>query len=164
MCEIERGEPRCIVDRTQIRATYEQVNALTEPISIVSSSCLEMLSSWASTLDYATIATTLFAETIVGGSTRIRGSHVKELRNAIDAVRNSAGLPPYAPASGEGWTGWPASYSPASGRILAVHVGAMRRALEEAVSQLNGSHLAAVANPSGKILAVHFNDLREAVR
>jgi YD repeat-containing protein len=120
--------------------------------------------SWASTLDYATTATTLFAETIVGGSTRIRGSHVKELRNAIDAVRNSAGLPPYAPASGEGWTGWPASYSPASGRILAVHVGAMRRALEEAVSQLNGSHLAAVANPSGKILAVHFNDLREAVR
>jgi hypothetical protein len=61
---------------------------------------------------------------------------VKELRNAIDAVRNSAGLPPYAPASGEGWTGWPSSYSNATGPILAVHMGAMRRALEEAISQL----------------------------
>jgi hypothetical protein len=65
---------------------------------------------------------------------------------------------------GKGGRGWPSSYSNATGPILAVHVGAMRRALEEAISQLNGSHLPTVANPSGTILAVHFNDLREAVR
>jgi hypothetical protein len=123
-----------------------------------------MLSHRRARSDYATTATTLFAEPIVGGSMPIRGSHVKELRNAIDAVRICAGLPPYAPASGEGWTGWPASYSNQTGPILAVHVGAMRRALDEAIAQLNGSHLATIANPSGTILAVHFNDLREAVR
>jgi hypothetical protein len=113
----------------------------------------------ASAIDFATTATTLFAEPIVGGFTLIRGNHVKELRNAIDAVRISAGIGAYS-----GWTGWPASYTPATGPILGADVGAMRLALDQALYALKSSHLPTTANPSGRILAVHFNDLREGVR
>jgi hypothetical protein len=113
-----------------------------------------------SLLDYATTATTLFAEGIVGGVTTIKGLHVKELRMAIDAVRFSAGLTPYTTT----WVaeGWP-NYNPPVGVVSAVHVGAMRRALDDASSLLIGSHVVRT-NPSGTILATHFNDLREAVR
>jgi hypothetical protein len=55
-------------------------------------------------LDYATTATTLFAESIVAGVTPVRGIHVLELRTAIDALRSTAGLSPYGPpAFTEGW-------------------------------------------------------------
>ena len=60
--------------------------------------------------------------------------------------------------------GRPAGYAPASGPILAADVGAMRTALDEAVVQLKGTHLATTANPSGPILASDYNDLREGVR
>jgi hypothetical protein len=115
--------------------------------------------SSASAIDFATTATTLFAEPIVAGSTIIRGSHVKELRNAIDAVRISAGQPAYT-----AWTGWPANYGPATGPILAADVGAMRTALDQALFALKVLHLPTTANPSGAILASDFNDLREGVR
>ena len=113
----------------------------------------------ASALDYATTASTLFAEGIMAGSTIIKGSHVKELRNAIDAVRISSGLLPSS-----SWTGWPASYTPATGPVLAAHVGAMRVALDEALFTLKHTHLPTTANPSGTILAVHYNDLRAGVK
>ena len=86
-------------------------------------------------------------------------SHVKELRNAIDAVRISAGLSPYT-----AWTGWPASYTPATGPIFASHVGDMRVALDQALFVLKQTHLPTTANPSGIVQAVHFNDLRAGVK
>jgi len=95
----------------------------------------------------------------MAGSTIIKGSHVKELRNAIDAVRISSGLLPSS-----SWTGWPASYTPATGPVLAAHVGAMRVALDEALFTLKHTHLPTTANPSGTILAVHYNDLRAGVK
>jgi hypothetical protein len=113
-----------------------------------------------SATDYATAATTLFGEGIVATVTPIRGVHVRELRLAIDAVRSSAGLPAYTTAFVS--EGWP-NYSPPTGIILAVDVGAMRRALDAATSILNGSHVP-ITNPSGPILASDFNQLREAVR
>lgn len=113
-----------------------------------------------SPIDYATTATTLFAESIVAQVTPIRGLHVKELRLAIDAVRYSAGLTPYTTT----WVaeGWP-DYNPPTGFVMAVHVGAMRRALDDATSILNGSHVVRT-NPSGIIPANDFNQLREGVR
>jgi len=115
-----------------------------------------------SSTDYATTATSLFAEAIVGSVTPIRGSHVRELRLAIDAVRASAGLPAYTTAFTA--EGWPADYSPPTGLIIrAVDVGAMRRALDQAMSLLNGNHIV-TTNPSGFVLANDFNQLREGVR
>jgi hypothetical protein len=116
----------------------------------------------ASPADYATTATTLFAEAIVGGMTPIRGLHVKELRLAIDAVRALAGRPAYTTALIA--EGWPSDYSPPTGLpIRAVDVGAMRRALDEAMFILNGTHIV-TTNPSGFILANDFNQLWEGVR
>lgn len=119
-------------------------------------------SSAPSAIDFATTAATLFAETIgSNGATVINGSHVRELRNAIDAVRVVAGLP----ASGYGWTGWPASYVSPTGLIYAADVGAMRRALDQAISTLkNGAHFSPVSDPSGDVNNDDFNSLREAVR
>lgn len=121
-------------------------------------------SSSPSAIDYATTATNLFNEPIVGGGltpTPIRGSHVKELRNAIDAVRVAAGLS----TSGQGWTGWPASYTDATGLIRGVDVGDMRRALDQAIATLKpASHFSPSTDPSGTVSSNDFNNLREAVR
>jgi hypothetical protein len=55
-------------------------------------------------------------------------------------------------------------YSPPTGQIIrAVDIGVMRRALDQAMSLLNGSHLV-TTNPSGFVLANDFNQLREGVR
>jgi len=120
-----------------------------------------------SAIDFATTATNLFAEPIVGASTptatptTIRGSHLKELRNAIDAVRAAAGLS----TTGQGWTGWPASYTDATGLIHAADVGAMRRALDQAISTLKpGSHFSPTSDPTGAVSGSDLNNLREAVR
>ena len=119
--------------------------------------------SFPSSTDFATTATSLFAEPIVGGVTPIRASHVRELRLAIDAVRASTGLlPAYTTAFIA--EGWPADYSPPTGlAIRANDIGAMRRALDDAMSLLNGSHIVRT-NPSGITLANDFNQLREGVR
>ena len=57
-----------------------------------------------------------------------------------------------------------ADYSPPTGLIIrAVDVGAMRRALDQAMFILNDNHII-TTNPSGFILASDFNQLREGVR
>jgi hypothetical protein len=124
-------------------------------------------SSSPSALDFATTATTLFAEPIVSANpipsqgTLIRGSHIRELRNAIDAVRFAADLS----TSGQGWTGWPASYTDATGFIYGTDIGAMRRALDQAVATLKpGTHFSPVSDPTGLILSDDLNHLREGVR
>jgi hypothetical protein len=119
--------------------------------------------SFPSSTDFATTATSLFAEPIVGGVMPIRASHVRELRLAIDAVRASTGLLPACTTAFIA-EGWPADYGPPTGlAIRANDVGAMRRALDDAMSLLNGSHIVRT-NPSGITLANDFNQLREGVR
>jgi hypothetical protein len=144
-----------------VQAYDDHVTASTSPVTYLYRvvALASGIQSFASSTDFATTATTMFAESIVSG-TRIRGVHVKELRMAIDAVRLSAGLTPYTTAwVAEGW----ADYSPPTGHVMAVHVGAMRRALDDAMSILNGSHVIRT-NPSGRILAIDSNQLREGVR
>jgi hypothetical protein len=48
----------------------------------------------ASNFDYAIAANVLFAEPVSAGTT-IKGSHLQEVRRAIDALRSTANLPPY---------------------------------------------------------------------
>ncbi len=123
---------------------------------------IAMASGWAdsapSPIDYATTATTLFAESIVANSTRIDGAHVQELRKAIDAVRLSLGRYPYmTPIYANGW----ANYDEPTGLIYAAHVQAMHAALLEV-----GVNVAFTEGPAqnGRILAEHFTQLRTAVK
>jgi YD repeat-containing protein len=105
--------------------------------------------------DYAVTALTLFAESI-GIGTPIRGTHVQELRKAIDALRGLANLPAY-------WT----DYSPPTEWILASHQTDMRTALDQAVFSLVTHHLTftGTAPASGVgIAADHMNQLRAAVK
>ncbi|HXH41023.1 MAG TPA: fibronectin type III domain-containing protein [Thermoanaerobaculia bacterium] len=111
-----------------------------------------------STLDWAVTASTLFAENIVRG-TRIRGTHVQELRKAIDALRSMANLPAYT----AGWT----DYNAPTGRILAIHQTDMRTALDQAVFSLLNSHITFTGTTPAhgvSILAYHINQLRNAVK
>ena len=118
-----------------------------------------------SPIDYATTATILFAEPIgSNGVTPIRGTHTQELRRAIDALRYSAGLPPYmTPTYSDGWP----NYNAPTGIISATHVAAMRTALDDAVFHLFGVHMSfnGEAPTSGHgIYAYQFNQLRTGVK
>jgi hypothetical protein len=113
-----------------------------------------------SPIDYATTATVLFAETIAGnGVTPIRGSHVQELRKAIDQLRYAAGLLPYT----SGWT----DYNPPTGHVLASHVLDMRTALDQAFYALFSTHMSfTTPTPAAaqRIYAGQFNELRAGVK
>ena len=110
---------------------------------------------------YAVTAATLFAENIVAGTptvpgTPIRGTHVQELRKAIDQLRALANLAPY-------WT----DYSPPTGTVLASHQTDMRTALDQAVFNLVHYHLTFTGpTPAhdGAIYADQMNQLRTAVK
>ncbi|HSY50862.1 MAG TPA: hypothetical protein VLC46_18810 [Thermoanaerobaculia bacterium] len=110
--------------------------------------------------DYAVTAFTLFAESI-GTGTPVRGTHVQELRKAIDALRSLANLPPYT----TGWT----DYNAPTGLVLASHQTDMRTALDQAVSSPNvvGYHLTFTGTTPAHgigIAASHLNQLRNAVK
>jgi hypothetical protein len=112
--------------------------------------------------DYAVTATTLFAETIATG-TPIRGTHVQELRKAIDALRSLANLPPYmTPTYADGW----ADYNPATGLILASHQTAMRTAVSAAANLLGHpvTFTGTVPAHDVGISKDHINTLRTAVK
>jgi hypothetical protein len=113
--------------------------------------------------DYAVTAFTLFAENI-GTATPIRGTHVQELRKAIDALRSLANLPPYmTPAYSDGWP----DYNPATGPVLASHQTAMRTALDQAVFNLLTHHLTFTGTTPAHgvgIASSHMNQLRNAVK
>jgi hypothetical protein len=65
-------------------------------------------SSGPSPIDYATVATNLFSDEPLVAGTTIKGIHMGELRQAIDAVRHAAGLNP-------AWS----SYTAATGPVTA---------------------------------------------
>jgi hypothetical protein len=114
--------------------------------------------------DYAVTATVLFAENIVTGKTPVRGSHVQELRKAIDALRSLASLPAYmTPTYTDGWP----DYNAPTGPVLASHQTAMRTALDQAVFNLTQQHPAYTGTTLGAgvgIFAYHMTQLRSAVK
>jgi hypothetical protein len=112
-----------------------------------------------SNFDYATVATTLFTdEPLVAGATRIKGIHLGELRQAIDAVRIAAGLP----------VAW-SSYAAATGPITASDNITARQRLNEARFSLFGSghdwiYTGEVPATNGKIWAYQLQQIRDGVR
>jgi hypothetical protein len=116
--------------------------------------------------DYAVTATLLFAETLATG-TPIRGTHVQELRKAIDALRSLANLEPYmttaSPSHPDGWV----NYNAPTGLILASHQTAMRAALDPAVFNLTGQHVSFTGLTPAigvGVYAYHITQLRNAVK
>jgi hypothetical protein len=87
--------------------------------------------------------------------TPIRGTHVQELRKAIDALRSLANLPPY----------W-ADYNAPTGVILASHQTAMRTAVSEAAAALGHpiTFTGTVPAHDVGISKDHINTLRTAVK
>jgi hypothetical protein len=108
--------------------------------------------------DYAVTSFNLFSDPI-GTGVRIRGAHVAELRNAIDALRSLANRPPYT----AGWT----DYNAPTGHVLAVHQTDMRAALDEAVFSLLLHHLTFTGTTPANGVVIsqsHMNQLRSAVK
>ena len=114
-------------------------------------------STAASNLDYATVASTLFTdEPLLAGVTSIKGIHLGELHQAIDAVRRAAGLDP-------AWS----SYGPVTGPVTASDNIAARQKLDEAVTMLVGHgvfYSGEVPAMSGKIFAYQIQQIRDGVR
>ncbi|HSY52633.1 MAG TPA: hypothetical protein VLC46_27785 [Thermoanaerobaculia bacterium] len=110
-----------------------------------------------SALDYATIATVLFSdEPLTAGVTRIKGVHIGELRQAIDAVRRAANLSP-------AWT----SYAPATGPVTAADNLQARQQLDQAVNLLllhGVSYTGETPAANGKIWWYQLQQIRDGVR
>ncbi len=111
-----------------------------------------------SNFDYATVATTLFTdEPLVAGATKIKGIHIGELRQAIDAVRKAAGF------STPAWS----SYAAAAGPITASDNITARQKLDEAVNILLGHgvvYTGEVPVMNGRIWAYQLQQIRDGVR
>jgi YD repeat-containing protein len=114
-------------------------------------------SSGPSPIDYATVATNLFSdEPLVPGATTIKGIHIGELRQAIDAVRRAAGL-------NAAWS----SYAAATGPVTASDNITARQRLDEATIALIGHGVAytgEVPTPNGRIWAIQLQQIRDGVR
>jgi len=95
---------------------------------------------------------------LVAGTTRIRVSHLTELRDAVNAVRTLAGMMQTTFTD-------PA---PAGVRIRALHLTELRQALAPARSALGLPSLAFTNDPLqanvSRLKAIDFSELREAVR
>lgn len=112
----------------------------------------DALSSW-STRDVASLR--VFTDQVVDGSTQIKGVHVSELRQAIDAVRVAAGL-------GAAWT----SYAPATGLVDDSHFSQMRDRLNDArqAFALDPVDFTQVVTPGWTVHRNHILELRAGVK
>jgi hypothetical protein len=117
-----------------------------------------------SNMDYAVVASTLFTdEQIQKGITRVKGAHIKELRDAIDALRAAAStaqnpLPPI-------WANAP----PPSGLDTAINMTTLFAPFNAARSVFGMSAFAygqGVSSPvsGGRIVSDHIQQLRNALR
>ncbi|MEK6375972.1 MAG: hypothetical protein AABO58_25115 [Acidobacteriota bacterium] len=108
--------------------------------------------------DYATVATALFTDDpISSGVTAIRGVHMSQLQQAIDAVRSAAGLTP----------AWGPSYPPLTGSIFASHNTTARQRLDEAAVILLGhgvSYSGETPATNGVIRGYQVQQIREGVK
>jgi hypothetical protein len=119
--------------------------------------------SVASPFDYATTANVLFAENLVSGSTVIKGTHVSEIRLAIDKLRAAANLPAYmTPTYSNGWS----NYNAQTGFVYASYVLAMRTALSEAAAALGHPVTFSGETPAvgSNIYAYQYTQLRAGVK
>ncbi len=108
---------------------------------------------------FAYLPTAFTDNTLVVGVTTARAQHIIELRQAVDALRAVAGLPP-AP-----WTD--ATLAPTSSVIKAVHVRELRTYLDDAASRLgySTSTYTDPALPTGSVIKrVYIEELRQRVR
>lgn len=112
------------------------------------------VSSEPSPYDLATLLP-LADDPAVAGQTIIRGIHIGQLREAIDAVRRAAGL---APA----WQ----SYTPATGTVFVSDLVTMRDRLNEAraVLQLPAVELSPAVSVGSMIRAIQLQQLRGGVQ
>lgn len=111
-------------------------------------------SSLYSNIDLATAVT--FLNDPLSSGTMIKAQHLTELRQAINAVRATAGL------SAATWT----DASPQGVRIKAIHVQEMRTALDQGLSAL-GLTVQSYTDPSltnMRIKKEHFEQLRDRVK
>ena len=109
-----------------------------------------------SNIDLAT--TILFTDDpLTVGATTIKGQHLTELRQAVNAVRDTAGL---AAAT---WT----DSAPFGLAIRATHIQELRTKLDEALGALNlpvSSYTDPALSSANTVKAVHFQELRERVK
>lgn len=108
------------------------------------------------------LATTIFFTdpTLSAGSSRVKTTHIMELRNAVGAVRVLGGM------SGISYTN--PTLTPGSSTLRAAHVSELRSSLDAARATLSLSALSYI-DPSlstftTKIRAVHIQQLRDGVR
>ena len=108
----------------------------------------------ASPYDVATLIE-LRDDPLVPYETPIRGAHVADLRRAIDAIRQAAGLP-------SAWT----NYAPPAGVVAASAFNELRGHLNEALSimQLPGVEFVNPVAPRSVIRAADMQSLRDAVK
>jgi hypothetical protein len=92
---------------------------------------------------------------LVPNHTLIRGAHVADLRRAIDAIRQAAGLP-------SAWT----NYDPPTGVVTASVFSQLRNRLNEAISivQLPAVDFVNPVTPGALIRAADMQSLRNAVK
>jgi hypothetical protein len=114
--------------------------------------------SVSSPIDYATVATTLFTdEPLAGVATWIKGTHIGELRHAIDAVRLATGT------LGPAWS----FYGASTGWITADDNATARQRLDDATVLLVGhgvTYTGEVPASNGKIWASQLQQIRDGVR
>jgi YD repeat-containing protein len=163
---IERGTSRtggfAVVGTTTLLALTDTVPASATPITYVYRvRAIDSAGTWSKTtnapLDFATTATTLFAESVTVGQ-RIEASHLAELQKAMDALRVASGLSP-------SFSGAP---SLVGAHIAATDFTAMTTALNGALGVwgLPSFGYSGVTGPSPgvRVYAAHVTQLREAVR
>jgi hypothetical protein len=116
-----------------------------------------------SNVDYAVTASTLFTdERIQKGITRVQAVHIKELRDAIDAVRAAAST-----AQNQLPAVWPNAPSP-TGLISANNVATLLSPLNAARSVFGLPSFAYTGVPypvsNGPVISEHIQQLRDALR
>jgi hypothetical protein len=113
-----------------------------------------------STIDLAT--TTNFSEAVVPRVTTIKAIHMTELRTAVNAVRDTAGLPLF------NWNDTPVTETPASGgRVLRDQMKKLRDNLNQARTALElpaQSFTNEPLNIGDTIYAAHIQQLRDGVK
>lgn len=116
-------------------------------------------SSYSKSNAFAYLPTVFTDDTLVAGVTAAKAQHIVELRQAVDALRAVAGLPPVQ------WTD--PALLPFVTSIKAVHIMELRTNLEAAAAQLGyaaASYTDPTLNPGVPIKRLHIEELRQRLR
>src|SRR5262249_3457443 len=108
---------------------------------------------------FAYLPITFTDNTLVAGVTTAKTQHITELRQAVDALRLVAGLPPAS------WT--EATLPPSTTIIKAVHILELRTFLEDAAGRLGypaGTYTDPGLTTGFVIKRIHIEELRQRIR